>query len=451
VWRILGVVERGHLRSQISRSLAAPNRNISFAKNLDEATTRLSTETYHAVIADDQVVGESLSSLLKALGSEPEGSPALVILTDFRRGHARFDLGGFLRWTLLKKPINPNVLQTTIQAFLDQVRLKYAVNYLRHKEKYIYSFRNIIGASRSMKSVLDLIEKVAASQSAVLINGERGTGKETIAGAIHFNSGRRHENFVVVNCSALSESELEHELFGRAKGVGESSPSFRIGRVEQANTGTLYLNGIQALSLPLQAKVLRLFQLGEFERIGGVKTVKVDVRILCGTRANLRDLVEKGLFREDLYFRINVIPVHMPPLRDRKEDIPALAQFFLHKYRRENGLHEVSFSPKAIEPLMEYQWPGNIRELENVVERALIVCDKQEIQPEDILLEPSSGSAEPSQRLLSGENLDLEELERSAVIEALTRANGVQKVAGKILGISPRVMHYKIRKHKLAE
>jgi two-component system response regulator HydG len=290
---------------------------------------------------------------------------------------------------------------------------------------------------------------VAKSNTTVLIRGETGTGKELIAGAIHHNSLRAARNFVRVNCAALQENLLESELFGHEKGAFTSADKQRIGRFEQADGGSLFLDEVGDMSPSTQSKILRVLQEHEFERLGGTRTLRVDVRLIAATNRSLANMVASGLFREDLYYRLNVVSVEMPPLRDRKEDIIALAEFFVHRFTGElkkkiDGMH-----PDAQKMLVRYNWPGNIRELENAIERAVLLTEGPTIGPDDLRLGEviSAGGNQQGVPLvrIPPSGIALEEIERHALVEALKMSNWVQKDAAELLSISARVMNYKIK------
>jgi transcriptional regulator with GAF, ATPase, and Fis domain len=284
----------------------------------------------------------------------------------------------------------------------------------------------------------------------VLIRGETGTGKELIAGAIHHNSLRATRNFVKVNCAALPESLLESELFGHEKGAFTSADRQRIGRFEQADGGSLFLDEVGDMSPSTQAKILRVLQEHEFERLGGTRTQRVDVRLIAATNRDLSAMVATGEFREDLYYRLNVVSVEMPPLRDRKDDILALAMFFTRKFAGELKKKIDGIEPEAQKILLRYNWPGNIRELENSIERAILMTEGSQIAPDDLRLGeiPVAGqSGRDSVQLvrIPPTGVSLEEIERTALVEALRMSNWVQKDAAELLAISPRVMNYKIK------
>jgi transcriptional regulator with GAF, ATPase, and Fis domain len=299
--------------------------------------------------------------------------------------------------------------------------------------------------------VLGVVKKVAKSNTTVLVRGETGTGKELIAGAIHHNSHRAGRNFVKVNCAALPETLLESELFGHEKGAYTGADRQRIGRFEQADSGSLFLDEVGDMSPAIQAKILRVLQEHEFERLGGTRTQKVDVRLIAATNRDLSQMVATGQFREDLYYRLNVVSVEMPPLRERKEDILALAMFFVRKFAGELKKKSEGIEPEAQKMLLRYNWPGNIRELENSIERAILMSEGQQIAPDDLRLGEIVTAGSNSSREASAlvkippSGVPLEEIERSALLEALKMSNWVQKDAAELLGISPRVMNYKIK------
>lgn len=450
MWRILALVDKGHLISQIERTLPDNEREVVFSSTLENVRWLLNSETFHLLIVDDNLLDGQTEELESILASDTQPGLGLIVLTSYRKGHTRKSLSTADNWTFVIKPINRKILLNTVESLLNQIRFPHFVNYLRHKEKYIYRFDNIICASPGMKSVVNLARKVATSKSNVLITGETGTGKEMIAAVMHFNSSRKKDNFVAVHCGSMTSEKLETELFGHEKGTITGADKRRIGRVEQANGGTLFLKEIGMLEAATQAKILRVIQHGAFERMGGTQKVKVDVRIICSSGTDLKNAIEQKTFREDLFYRINVIQIHIPSLRKRKEDIPALGQFYIQKFRSEIGKREVEFSPKAIEAMMDYSWPGNVRELENVIERAVLIGHGSVITPEYLTLGPGIIERNENANFLDGENLDLDQLERSAIMEALSRADGIQKDAAKLLGISPRVIHYKISKHNIS-
>jgi transcriptional regulator with GAF, ATPase, and Fis domain len=304
----------------------------------------------------------------------------------------------------------------------------------------------LVAESGGMKGILSIIRKVAPTTATVLITGETGTGKELLATKIHLGSPRANNQLVKVNCAALHENLLESELFGHERGAFTGAERLRIGRFEQADKGTIFLDEIGDMSPTTQAKVLRVLQEQEFERLGSSgKSLKVDVRVVTATNKDLRVEVKEGRFRQDLYFRLNVVNLHVPPLRERREDILPLARFFINKYAVDFKKKVTGFTSGAIEKMRSYPWPGNVRELQNAIERAVLLCDGDIIEAQHLTMD-SRPEGEP---LTSEHTLNLDELERAAIQQALRSAHGVQKEAAQLLGISPRVLNYKIQTLKV--
>ena len=286
----------------------------------------------------------------------------------------------------VQKPFEIEEMEVKIEKALEVKRLKNELDYLRGTQQDIYDFDRIVGSSPALQRVLDIVKKVAKSNTTVLIRGETGTGKELIAGAIHHNSLRTSRNFVKVNCAALQENLLESELFGHEKGAFTGADKQRIGRFEQADGGTLFLDEIGDMSPSTQAKILRVLQEHEFERLGGTRTLRVDVRLIAATNRDLSGMVQAGQFREDLYYRLNVVSIEMPPLRERKDDIVPLANSFIRKFSGELKKKIDGLDPDAQKLLMRYNWPGNIRELENTIERAMLLAEGRAIAGDDLRL-----------------------------------------------------------------
>ena len=330
----------------------------------------------------------------------------------------------------------------------EQTALKIERDSLRRKVRGEHGFSNMIGHSRGMRIIFDQIRQVAKWNTTVLIRGESGTGKELIANAIHYNSPRANGPFIKLNCAALPDNLLESELFGHEKGAFTGAIAQRKGRFEQANGGTLFLDEIGEISPAFQAKLLRILQEGEFERVGGNRTQAVDVRVIAATNKDLEAEVQQGMFREDLYYRLNVMPIFPPPLRDRSEDILELARFLVHKIGRSQG-RELSIDDSAIRLLMRHDWPGNVRELENCLERAAVMSVEGHIDAHAInltglesSLHPAAFSSNPANKV----DLDDPELdERERVIAALEQAGWVQAKAARLLGMTPRQIGYRVQ------
>jgi Nif-specific regulatory protein len=317
---------------------------------------------------------------------------------------------------------------------------------LKHELEERFQPKNIIGSSTAMREVFALLAQVAASEATVLIRGESGTGKELIANAIHYNSPRSEGPFVKVNCSALPETVIESELFGHEKGAFTGAVQTRKGRFEMADGGTIFLDEIGDLSTPLQVKLLRVLQEREFERVGGNRTQRINVRVVTATNRNLEEMLEGGEFREDLYYRLAVFPIHIPPLRERKSDITLLADHFTEKYAKKNSTHIYRISTPAIELLSSYHWPGNVRELENCIERAVLLSTDGVIHGHH--LPPTLQSAESTGTSPSGSlDAELDKLERELILDALKSCRGNAAAAARMLGISERIIGLRIKKH----
>jgi Nif-specific regulatory protein len=315
---------------------------------------------------------------------------------------------------------------------------------LKNELKGRYRIENVIGKSPIMQDVFEAVHRVARSRATVLITGESGTGKELIAKAVHYMSPRAKQPFIKLNCAAIPEGLLETELFGHEKGAFTGAAAVRRGRFELAHKGTIFLDEIGDLSLGLQPKILRVIQEREFERVGSEKTMKVDVRVIAATAKDLAQLVKEGQFREDLYYRLNVVPMFLPPLRERKEDIEELIAFFLRKFNRENSTR-LEISPEAIGTMAEYQWPGNIRELENTIERLVIMSPGKRVQRRDLPLNIRNSAGHVHKIT------PLDKAEKDGITEALITTGWIHAKAAKLLGITPRQIGYKVRKYGIGK
>jgi two-component system response regulator HydG len=311
--------------------------------------------------------------------------------------------------------------------------------------------KNIIGTSKAMKELVDMLAMVAPSEATVLITGESGTGKELIARSIHYNSPRKDHSLVIVNCAALTETLLESELFGHEKGAFTGADKRREGRFMQANKGTIFLDEIGEMSPMMQAKLLRVIQEREIQRVGSDDALKVDVRILAATNRKLENDVADGKFREDLYYRLNVVTVDVPPLRDRQDDIPLLAQHFLEKYSKKNRKQVKGFSPTAMDILLKYDWPGNVRELENAVERSVILLNGDYISEKELPLNITQTYSEESNWVATQpsntEPRPLEEVEKEAILAALEASGGNKSETARTLGINRKTLHKKLKNY----
>jgi Nif-specific regulatory protein len=446
--RILVADDHDSLRRGIVRALSDAHHEVDEAPNGNVAIEKLHEGQYDVVLSDLKMGGsDGLDVLRTAKSMHP--STAVILMTAFGSVHTAVEAMKIGAFDYVQKPFEIEEMELKVEKAIEHRRLQHEIEYLRHTQADIYDFERIVGASGALQSVLGIVKKVAKSNTTVLIRGETGTGKELIAGAIHHNSLRAGRNFVKVNCAALQENLLESELFGHEKGAFTGADKQRVGRFEQADGGTLFLDEIGDMSANTQAKILRVLQEHEFERLGGTRTLRVDVRVITATNRNLPQMVSQGLFREDLYYRLNVVSLDMPPLRERKEDIQALAMFFLRRFAGELKKRIDGISPDAHKLLMRYNWPGNIRELENAIERAVLLTEGPLLSSSDLRLGELSttqpaGDSNPVVKI-PPTGIALEEIERQALIEALKMSNWVQKDAAELLSISPRVMNYKIK------
>lgn len=350
----------------------------------------------------------------------------------------------------LTKPIDLDELLLIFQKALERSKLVQENRDLRARLQERYSLGNIVYGSPGMEEVMGLVSRVAPSQATVLITGESGTGKELIANALHHASPRSGHPLVKVNCAALPEPLLESELFGHEKGAFTGALQRRIGRFEEADGGTVFLDEIGDLTPGTQVKLLRILQEKEFQRLGSNATLKTDVRVLTATHRNLEEARTKGLFREDLYYRLNVISIHLPPLRERREDIPLLIDHFLKKFSKENQKAITDLSKEARGLLLRYPYPGNIRELENLMERAVVLCRGDIITTQDLPFHLREGRSEKMEGLTpkeKGLTETLEEVEKEMILKALQQQGGIQTKAAESLGVSERVLRYKIKKY----
>jgi two-component system response regulator AtoC len=446
--RILIADDHDALRRGLVRGLTEAGHEIDEASNGNAAIERLHDSYFDIVLSDLKMGGsDGLDVLRTTKALHP--TTAVILMTAFGSVTTAVEAMKSGAFDYVQKPFEIEEMEVKIEKALEVKRLKHELDYLRHTQQDIYEFDRIVGSSEALQRVLDMVKKVAKSNTTCLIRGETGTGKELIAGAVHHNSLRTSRNFVKVNCAALQENLLESELFGHEKGAFTGADKQRIGRFEQADGGTLFLDEIGDMSPSTQAKILRVLQEHEFERLGGTRTLRVDVRLIAATNRDLAVMVQSGRFREDLYYRLNVVSIEMPPLRERKDDIVPLAGFFIRRFSAELKKKMDGIDPEAQKLLMRYNWPGNIRELENTIERAMLLAEGRSIAAGDLRLGemPTAGSGRDQTSVVKipPTGIPLEDVERHALIEALKMSNWVQKDAAELLSISPRVMNYKIK------
>ncbi len=374
-----------------------------------------------------------------------ESERADVVVQAMNRGATDF----------LVHPLTETRLTVAIRKAIESKEQKFEIDYHRRRQDAVYDFRDVIALSQSMRDVLTSLEKFANTDSTILITGETGTGKSFLSGTVHFNSPRKKKPFVKINCANIPEDLLESELFGHEKGAFTGADKQRVGRFEQASGGTIFLDEIGEMSIGLQTKLLRVLEEKAFERVGGNKTIHVDVRVIAATNKDLNDQIEKGLFREDLYYRINVLPIRLPPLRERELCIIPLANVLLKKYCQATRRDINSFNSEAMSRIQAYSWPGNIRQLANTIERAVILAEGNQIIPENLLLPTLSGTSQKTAEATVAHvhvekpvnnDISLAGQEKDLILRVLEECLWVQKNAAKKLGISPRALNYKIRK-----
>ncbi|HON37386.1 MAG: sigma-54-dependent transcriptional regulator [Desulfomonilia bacterium] len=443
---ILIVEDDINLGQILFQELKKHNHVSELVESAEAAMARINKYIYDLIITDLKLPGMDGLELLKKIKGANQ-STIVIVMT----GYASVDTAVVAMKNgahdFIQKPFGLHEIVQKVDDALALKRMKNEIDYLRHaQENIIYRTSDIIGVSPSLKKVLHMAEKVAKADSTLLLTGETGVGKGLIAGAIHHNSNRADNNFVQVNCAALPQNILESELFGHERGAFTGAVKLRTGRFEQANMGTIFLDEIGDMDMSLQSKILRVLEEREFERVGGERTIKVDVRVIAATNQDLYKMVQDGKFREDLYYRINVVNIFIPPIRERKEDIEPLVRYFIKKYSLEFNKPEMDIDLAALDLLKSYDWPGNVREIRNCIERAVLLSDGSVIRTGDISIQ----SGEPRMAKESGGNGGLSSLalnEKEIILDALRKNDWIQKDAAETLGISKRVIHYKIRKY----
>jgi DNA-binding NtrC family response regulator len=450
--QVLVVDDEADLRQAIVELLTVDGFEVHGVATAEQAQELLSQTAFDVLITDNSLPGKSgLELLEETLSRYPE--IVGIVITGFGTVETAVQAIKKGAYDYLSKPFKLVELSIMVQKGLKERTLRFENQYLRNQLKNKYAFDNIIGTGRSMARIFELIDSVAGLNSTVLIQGETGTGKELIAKAIHFNSPRKDQKLVSINCGAIPENLLESELFGHVKGAFTGAVQNRVGRFEQANNGTIFLDEVSNMPLSLQVKLLRVLQEREFERVGGNNSIKVDVRIIAATSSNLELMVNEGTFREDLYYRLNVIPIYMPALRDRREDIPLLIQRFIAQFCETHKLEMKTVSPQVMKAMMGYEWPGNVRQLENIVERMVALTGtRTAIMPPDLPPEIQS-----SENFGNGTVFEIPEeginftnivvdMERELILQGLRKANGNKKLAAKLLNLKRTTLIEKIKR-----
>jgi len=405
----------------------------------------LEKKHYDIIFIDVTPDKNSILKLLKITRSSCPSTP-IIITSEAEKAEFIVEAIKLGAYDFVTTPFNSTKIRLVVERALKQLELQYEIEYLRGQQNTIYNFDKIIGESPEFKEAINNLKRFAKTDSTILITGNTGTGKSFLSGSIHYNSPRKDKPFIKINCANITELVLESELFGHEKGAFAGAEKQRIGRFEQANGGTIFLDEIGEIGLEVQSKLLRILEEKSFERIGGNKTIHVDVRIIAATNKDLAQQIANGKFREDLFYRINVLPIHLPPLKRRPQCIKLLADVLLQKACATLNKKIEGFSPSAMVTIKKYDWPGNIRQLANTIERAAILEDGSLIQPESISI-PDPRKIGQSPFIDFCEPLEVQE--RELILKALKENSWVQKNAAKALGISPRAMNYKVNKFNI--
>jgi len=414
-----------------------------------EGLRKTREQSVDLVLTDYQMPGKNgLETLMEIKTINPE--IAVILMTAHGTEEIAVQAMKEGAFDYLTKPIDLDELEMVVRKALERKQLVSENQELRHQLEERYRFHEIISGSAEMEEVINIAGRAARSRATVLIRGESGTGKELIARAIHYASPRKNATFIAVNCAALSENLLESELFGHERGAFTDADKQRKGRFEQADGGTLFIDEVGDISVSAQVKLLRALQEQEFQRVGGNETIHVDVRVIAATSKKLEEMMSQGSFREDLFYRLNVISIEIPALRERKDDIPPLTSHFINKYAGENDRKIEGVSREAMDVLMKYDYPGNVRELENTIERAVVMTRGTLIITEDLPIHLRSVQSEGNlPHDAEGRSLPetLENLERHLITDALAKTGGNQTKAAKILGLSERNLRYRLKKY----
>lgn len=453
--KILIVDDEMLVRTFLAETLRRKNLEVLIAESGEKAYALLKEHTFDLIITDMKMPNMSGIDLLKKV-KELSPQTLVVVITAYgsiENAVEAMRLGAF---TYLIKPFPPDTIEAIIDKAHEHQSLVEENSYLRQQVsgsdgRTSLSKLQIIGKSQVMKKILHEVEHAAKSNANIFISGESGTGKEVIAHAIHYGSGRASRPFIKVNCAAMPETLIESELLGHEKGAFTGANARRSGRFELAHSGTLLLDEVTEIPINVQAKLLRVVQEQEFERVGGSKTIKVDVRLISTSNRDIKEAISQRILREDLYYRLNVIPIFLPPLRERRDDIIPLAEFFLEKMSRENHKEKKNLSEEAQDKLLSYQWPGNIRELANIIERAVVMDQGKQIEAEQLALElpKAASSADIISAAAISPGMTLQELEKKLIIETLHAQRNDYTRAAELLGITARSLRNKLREYQL--
>ncbi len=436
-------------RTMLRTLLKGWGYRVEEAEDGDKALSKVREYPYDLVLMDIKMIKVSGIQALEEIKSYNPAVP-VIMMTAYSSVETAVEAMKKGAYDYLTKPLDFDELRLAMERAMDHTALKEENRRLRETLGEQFKADNIIGSSSAMRALLEILAQVAPTEATVLITGESGTGKELIAGAIHYNSPRRDGPFIKVNCAAITETLLESELFGHEKGAFTGAYRRKEGRFHQADKGTLFLDEVSEMSLAMQAKLLRVLQEMEFTRVGGEDPIKVDVRVIAATNKELQEEIKEGRFREDLYYRLNVVTLDVPPLRERPEDIPLLANHFLNLFSQRNRKVLKGFTPQAMDRMVKYHWPGNVRELMNAVERAVVLSRYEYIDLQDLPLaiQQVRGSGE---RIGHGGDfpagIPLDEVERAVIVKTLQMTGGNKSEAARRLGITRKTLQKKLKKY----
>ncbi len=445
-WQILVVDDEEVMCESLAAWLREDGYHVDTASSGHEAVEKAKEKDYAIYFVDLKMPGgmDGIETMMQIRKLHPEAS--IIIITAYATVDTAITAIKEGAQEYIVKPCNPEEISLLVGRILKVKRLQRENTILRKKLSRHYSFHDVISKNSRMQAVLELAQEIASLRSTVLIQGESGTGKEMVARAIHYSGDRAGNPFVAVSCAALAESLLESELFGHEKGSFTGATQQKRGTFELADSGTIFLDEIGDISTKLQCDLLRVLQERSFYRVGGSEEVRVDARVIAATHVDLRRAVAEGKFREDLFYRLNVIEIRIPPLRERREDIPLLARHFLESLSHELGKDVTGFSDGALKLLMDYDWPGNVRELENAVERAIVTCRAQVLSEEEFAFLGHNGPPKPWS---IPPGMTLQEMERQAIIATLQRTGGNIKESAAQLGIDRSTMYEKIKRYEI--
>jgi len=445
--KILIIDDEEIIRDSCSQVLKKEGYSVKVANDGEQGLAAFKKESFHVVFLDLKLPGIGGMEVLAKVNEDNPETP-VIIITGFASIESAVETIKRGAFDYLTKPFSPEELRVVAKKAIESRKIFFENIYLREELKKSTELGMVMGKSKSMEKVMDIVKRVSPTESTILITGESGTGKELLAREIHKHSLRRNAPFVVVDCGALVETLFESELFGHVKGSFTGAHVTKHGRFEVANGGTIFLDEISNISLNIQAKLLRVIQEREVTRIGSTKGIKVDVRILVATNENLADCVKQGKFREDLFYRLSVVPVHLPPLRERKADIPLLVEHFLEKYSKRVRKQISGVYPAVLKALMKHDWPGNIRELENSIERAVVLSQGDEIEVKDLVYH-GIGSGSLLLNPVNGKYKTLEDVEKEYIKTVLQAHHGNKSRTAKILGIDRKTLSTKVKKYNI--